>query len=79
MALQLARLRGGFGGSERGGRDMLGDPQGYAVAAVPCEDVAVSEDDVFEGVGWKAVLAYDFHSVVNGGLRHLRARCRGAD
>ncbi len=40
MALQLAHLRGGFGGSERGGGEMLGDPQGYAIAAVLLQSYA---------------------------------------
>jgi hypothetical protein len=54
---------------------VLGDPQGDAVAPVPCENVTVSEDDVFECVRWQPVLANYFHAVVHSGLRHLRAGC----
>ena len=71
VTFQFTRFSGCFGGGKRRSGQMLSDPKGNSVSSIPGKDVAFAEDDIFEGVGWKTMLAYDLHSVICGGGREL--------
>ncbi len=60
VTLSLSSIPCGLCSGDGGGRQVVGDPEGNAIAPVPSKHVALAIEYVFVVVGWKTVLANDF-------------------